>query len=357
MVAGAEASLAAPLAALFAAFLTALGELLHARRVARVARLAFGPTGRPRTWARAAPALRVAAAAALAWGLVTLLLLPPQVHRAEAARPGDERHVVLVLDVSPSMRLDDAGPDLAAPRRARVRELMASLFRRIPVERFRVSVVAVYNGAKAVVEDTQDLEVVRNILDDLPMHYAFDPGKTQLFAGLEEAARLARPWNPASATVVVLSDGDTVPATGMPKMPVSVRSVLVVGVGDPRAGKWIDGRQSRQDVATLRQIAARLGGVYVDGNQRHVPSDTLDLVLGGVEEGEGLRLTLREYALLAVALGAAILALLPLALHRFATAWPAGAPPPRTPAPSRPHPFPSTRRAAAAARLPAGERP
>jgi hypothetical protein len=46
-----------------------------------------------------------------------------------------------------------------------------------------VSVVAVYNGAKPVVIDTKDFEVMRNILGDLPMHHAFRSGKTKLFDG------------------------------------------------------------------------------------------------------------------------------------------------------------------------------
>jgi Ca-activated chloride channel family protein len=58
-------------------------------------------------------------------------------------------------------------------------------------------------------------------------------------------------------------------------MPDSVRKVLVVGVGDSRTGKFIDGRQSRQDVPTLRQIAARLAGAYHDGNEKQLPSALL----------------------------------------------------------------------------------
>lgn len=341
----------AELAALVAAVLAACGELLHAPRVRRVARLAFGPSGRPRAWTLLAPFLRVAAAAALAWGLVTLILLPPEVHQAEATPPGRERHVVLVLDVSPSMRLEDAGPELKEGRLRRVSALVRSFFQRVSAEQFRVSVVAVYTGAIPVVEDTRDFEVVRNILEDLPMHYAFKAGETNLFAGLEEAARLARPWDPRSATVVVLSDGDTVPSSGMPRMPASVHGVLVVGVGDHRTGKWIDGRQSRQDVATLRQIATRLGGVYVDGNKRHIPSDVLDVVVGRIEESAFERLTRREYALIAVGAGALALALLPLALQLLGTGWPPGAPLRRAAAPSAaPAPTPRTPTASSGAR-------
>jgi Ca-activated chloride channel homolog len=203
----------------------------------------------------------------------------------------------------------------------RARELMQSFFERVPVEHFRVSVVAFYNGAKPVVVDTKDFEVVRNILGDLPMHYAFPAGKTKLFEGLEAAAELAKPWNPRSTTVVVLSDGDTVPATGMPRMPASVHKTIVVGVGDPNVGKFIDGRQSRQDVPTLKQVAARLGGTFHNGNERHLATSLILDAMGLEAEDVFERLTRREYAMIACALGAFTLALLPVLLHFFGTSW------------------------------------
>ncbi len=52
------------------------------------------------------------------------------------------------------------------------------------IEQYLISVVACYNGSKPVVVDTKDMEVVRNILNDLPMHHAFPSGKTDLFSGL-----------------------------------------------------------------------------------------------------------------------------------------------------------------------------
>ena len=166
-------------------------------------------------------------------------------------------------------RMPGSNADQSRMKRASV--LMDSFLERIPVELYLVSVVACYNGAKPVVVDTKDLEVVRNIFGDLPMQYAFPTGKTDLFSGLTEAAKIAHPWQPRSTLLMMISDGDTVPATGMPKMPASIADVLIVGVGDPRQGSFIDGRMSRQDTSTLRQIAARLGGIYHDGNSKHIP--------------------------------------------------------------------------------------
>ena len=327
------------LAMLGAAILAGLAELLHARRVRRLAPLAFGPRGKPATWARASPVIRVTSIAALVWGLATLFLLEPKHYalgREEVRREGDYRHVLLVLDVSPSMRLVDAGPTKTESRIQRARDLMESFFDRVPLEEFRISVVAVYNGAKPVVVDTKDFEVVRNVLGDLPMHYAFPSGKTKLLDGLEEAAKMAKPWNPRSATVVVLTDGDTVPANGMPRMPDSVRSVLVVGVGDARTGKFIDGRQSRQDVPTLRQIAARLAGAYHDGNEKQLPSALIADATGIEAEDVFEKLTRREYALIAAAAGAALFAALPILLSAYGTRWRPGKPRPRAETAARP---------------------
>jgi Ca-activated chloride channel family protein len=260
----------------------------------------------------------------LTWSLVTLMLIPPKVHVAMQITEQELRHLVMVLDVSPSMRLDDAGPDGDKSRRTRAAEVMRSFFRRVPMEQYRVSVIACYTGAKPVVMDTRDIDVVHNVLNDLPMEYAFTSGKTDIFAGLEAAAEMAKPWQPQSTTVVLVSDGDTVPATGMPKMPASVADVLVVGVGDPKTGKFINGQQSRQDTSTLRQVAMRLKGTYHNGNEKHLSTELLNRLTKTSEASPFEKLTLREYALMAAALAVVILGLLPVALHYAGTSWQPG---------------------------------
>ncbi len=313
----------APLAAAAGALvLCFIAERLHARRTERAAALAFGPHRRPAVWAASAPWLRILSTAMAAWGLTTLAFLPPRTYDPGTGKERsakDPQHVLIVLDVSPSMRLEDAGPERKEPRMARARQLMESFFDRVPLDEFRVSVVAVYNGAKPVVIDTSDFEVIRNIFGDLPMHHAFQAGQTELLEGLKVAAETAKPWLPGSTTVVLVSDGDTVPATGMPKMPPSVRSVVVVGVGDPTVGKFIDGRQSRQDVPALRQIAARLGGAFHNGNEHHLATALIADSLGVEDENPFERLGLREYALITIGLSALVLALLPILLAAFGT--------------------------------------
>ena len=121
----------------------------------RVRHLAFGPGGAGRLdpGRAVAPA---AGAAALAFGLSSLMLdVRP---RATGCRPGARawRHLVLVLDVSPSMRLEDAGPDAAQSRTGRARDVLDSIFGRVAIGQYKISIVATYTGAMPVVVDTSD---------------------------------------------------------------------------------------------------------------------------------------------------------------------------------------------------------
>jgi Ca-activated chloride channel family protein len=308
--------------ALAVAATAALAEWLHARRVRRVARLAFGPRGEPLAWTKIAPVIRVLSVALLGFGLVQLSLLAPRSTRSDLVPEGGYRHLVIALDVSPSMQLKDAGTERKETRAKRASQVLLSVLERIALDQMRVSVVAFYTGAKPVVVDTFDLEVVKNVLNDLPLDVAFDTGKTSLIAGIKESVALARPWKPGSTTLFVVSDGDSVPDTGFPEMPRSISDVLVIGVGSPRAGENIDGHLSRQDASTLRQMATRLRGTYHDANEKHLPSKQLATLAQALPMRDQTEKGKRELALASVAIGATLLALLPVALAMFGSPWP-----------------------------------
>ena len=258
------------------------------------------------------------------WGLATLLTIQPKIHKANAVDPDEIRHIVIVLDVSPSMKIKDAGEGGVKRRRERAFELMESFFKRVRVEQMRLSLIAVYNGAKPVVVDTKDAEVVRNFLDGMDMYTAFEAGKTHLFDGLTLAAEISSQWRQDSTTIVLLSDGDTVPSVGIPMMPSSVNGILVIGVGNPIKGTFLDGQNSKQDASTLRQIALRLNGTYHDGNVKHIPSETISSLVSVEEKSAIEKMTRREYALIAIVISALILTALPLMLNSFGTRWRVG---------------------------------
>jgi Ca-activated chloride channel family protein len=311
----------AEIAAIAVMILAIVAEMLHSMRVKRLAPLSFGPSRKPALWVAFTPIARVIGLGLLTWGFISLCKIDPKVYKAKAIEEGEIQHIVLILDVSPSMKLQDAGADRNLSRSKRAYDLMESFFKRVSVDQYRLSLVATYTSAKPVVVDTKDTDVVRNFLDGMDMYTAFESGQTQLFTGLDEAAKIAEPWKPKSTTIVLISDGDTVPATGMPKMPRSVKGVLVVGVGDSKTGTFIDGRQSKQDVSALRQIALRLGGVYHDGNEKHLPTETLMELTKVENESPFDKLSKREYALAAVTLGGLTLAGLPILLLLSGTVW------------------------------------
>jgi Ca-activated chloride channel homolog len=166
---------------------------------------------------------------------------------------------------------------------------------------------------------------VRNILTDLPMRHAFKTGETNLFSGLEEAAKIAKPWNPGSAVLMVVTDGDTVPASGMPKMPASIgNNVVVVGVGNPNVGQSIAGHSSRQDASTLRQTAIRLNGNYHDGNESQLSTALVSSVDDKATTRRDEKLTAREYALILIPIATITLTTWYALLTLLGTGWTPG---------------------------------
>lgn len=310
-----------------AAFLAAgaLAEWLHGRRCRRMAFLAFGPGARPRRWVRITPAIRVLAVVAISWGLLVLLRIDRALWKNPS--PGERRgqeplhHLVIALDVSPSMNLEDAGPGGKETRGERGRALLRSILDRIDQQQTGVSIIAFYNEGRPVVLDTSDPEVVANILNDLPLEHAFEPGKTNLYSGVEVAAEVSRSWRPRSTTLMVASDGDTLPGGELPRLPPAISSVLVLGLGNPYRGIYIDGHSSRQDAGSLKRLALRLGGRYHDGNRKHVPTEVIEGILRSLSGAPRGPLALRDLAILAVAAGGFLLAFLPPLLALFGTSY------------------------------------
>ena len=300
-----------PLVALWIAMgvgaIVAVGEWLHARRVQRVARLAFGESGSPRTWVALVPPLRIAAATAAMWGLLVLGSIDPRTEEIEPSR-GASRHLLIALDVSPSMLLEDSGPETEKVRRGVwAGTIVQGVLDRLDMATTRITLSVFYTDALPVLSETFDKAVVANALDGLQMYTAFEPGSTKLQEGVEKALDLAKPWMPGSATFIVVSDGDSITAPPPSRVPASIADVIVIGVGDPYKGSTIAGHNSKQDVASLKQLAARLRGTYHQGNTKHLPSAILEK-LTMIEPRIGESTGLRELALFATAVGAFVLA-------------------------------------------------
>jgi Ca-activated chloride channel family protein len=293
--------------------LVAAGEWAHHRRMRRVARLAFGSAAAPAMWTSIATPLRVLGMTSLVWGLLMLATLDPRFD--DGVTPlAASKHLLIAFDVSPSMHLEDAGPDRSDQSRSVwAGELVQGVLDRLDPATTRISMMAFYTTAMPIFRETYDKEVVSNALDGLPLYAAFEPGPTRLQEGVVAALDMAKAWMPGSATLLVVSDGDTLTSSAPPRLPPAIADVIVIGVGDPHRPQTVGGHASRQDTTSLKQLATRLGGVYHQGNTKHLPSAVLDgltMIQPRLASAAGLR----ELALLTAACGATALALIGPAL-------------------------------------------
>ena len=297
--------------------LSVLGmEVLHARRIRRVSHLAFGPGGRPAFWVAIASPLRVLAAGCATWALLVLLFLAPEVHEQPPER-GASQHLLIALDVSPSMQLVDAGPGHEKQSRALwAGKLVEGVLDRLDATTTRVSLVAFYTDSKPILKETYDKEVVSNALDGLPMYAAFESGATQLVKGVNASLELARAWMPGSATLLVVSDGDALGSMVPDRLPASIADTIVLGVGDPHRTMEVGGHASRQDTTSLKTLAARLGGRYHQGNEKHIPTSMME-ELTMIEPRLGGDRGLRDLAFMLGTFGTASLALITPMLALF----------------------------------------
>lgn len=300
------------LLAIAALSLAAWAERRHARRVRRVARLAFGPGG-PAPWTRVAPVVRCVGVGLGVWGALVLMNHDPRAVEVEPS-PRAARQLLVVLDVSPSMNLKDAGPGPDKMTRARwAGRIFQGVLDRIDMKDTRISMVAFYTKALPVLQDTTDKSIVANMMDGMPLYVAFHPGETDMQAGLAAAFEMCKGWARGSTTLVVISDGDLKRPPSPPRRPASISDVIVIGVGDPDRPTVISGHSSRQDQWTLKQLAASLGGHYHEGNTRHLPSAViggLGMLAPRVSDAIGQR----EAALVSLGLGASMTGLIGPAL-------------------------------------------
>lgn len=300
--------------------LTTLGEWLHARRVARVSALAFGPSGRARRWTLVAPAVRVLALSGLAWSLVTLISFHNLIRQQDQTGYA-KRHLMVMLDVSPSMMLKDAGDGGTDTRTARASAVLKSVLDRVPGDHLRFTAAGFYTDTRLLVEDCKDRELILHLVSGTPFHITYKPGKTDLLKSLNQAGELMKNWDRKSTTLLVISDGDSVPPAGLKPMPSAVSQVIFAGVGDSKRGSFIDGHQSRQDTATLSQLSRRLNGSFFDCNARHIPTTVL-AALNAETPGAGKWQTdRRQLAVIMLIISSALMCLLPLSLEYLGSAW------------------------------------
>ena len=191
-----------------------------------------------------------------------LLLISMARPTAVVTVPREQAAVVLVMDVSGSMKADDMPPDrMTAARRA------AWAFIDTVPEQTQLGLVAFHTSASVRVPLTRDRALVERGVDAL-----FAGGATAVGDGLAAALdQLAlRPADQdgeqGPALVVLMSDGES--NRGLPPLEAAERaqaegvSVFTVGIGRRGATTIVNNEPVKLDELTLRAIAEATDGKY-----------------------------------------------------------------------------------------------
>jgi Ca-activated chloride channel homolog len=225
-----------------------------------------------RPWGRHLPAaLLLAAVAAL-----LIALARPTV---TVAAPQERATVVLLVDVSGSMRAEDVAPTRLEAARA----AMHTFLDKVPKE-IRVAVVAFSDGPEVVVPPTSDRNLARAGIDLLAPGFGTALGDglaraAELAAGVGEEGALGKAPVDANgkslAAVLLLSDGkqtrgELTPDEGAAKAKDARVPVYAIALGTDTGTIEVFRFGQTQTVsvppdrATLRQVAAETGGEYFD---------------------------------------------------------------------------------------------
>lgn len=92
----------------FLTVLAIIAEYIHGKRTDKISSLAFGAQ-KEKFWTRFVPLMRVLSILMSSWGLLYLLHMEPRIIQGDVFHDKDRQHVIIVLDVSPSMKIEDAG--------------------------------------------------------------------------------------------------------------------------------------------------------------------------------------------------------------------------------------------------------
>jgi Ca-activated chloride channel family protein len=225
-----------------------------------------------RPWGRHLPAMLLLAAVAA----LLIALARPTV---TVAAPQERATVVLLVDVSGSMRAEDVAPTRLEAARA----AMHSFLDKVPKE-IRVAVVAFSDGPEVVVPPTSDRNLARAGIDLLAPGFGTALGDglaraAELAAGVGEEGALGKAPVDADgkslAAVLLLSDGkqtrgELTPDEGAARAREARVPVYAIALGTDTGTIEVFRFGQMQTVSvppdreTLRQVADETGGEYFD---------------------------------------------------------------------------------------------
>ncbi len=211
------------------------------------------------------------------WGLGVLAMAGPRLGYTDVSvyRPGT--NLVILFDLSGSMRTADVKPS----RLARARQEVEDMLDRNPG--IRIGLIGFASVAHVIAPITEDDETLRNLLPSLSTELVRWQG-SRLSGALERARRLLSGQAPDSSNAVLLiSDGDFA-EPGLEEQVGTMEKagihLYVLGVGTPEGGRvplsdggWLRDAEGQEVVSHLDErglsaLARAGGGLYVRADYR-----------------------------------------------------------------------------------------
>ncbi len=209
----------------------------------------------------------------LALGCMLLALAGPRwgSHYQEVSQKGVD--IVIALDVSPSMLVEDVKPDRLERAKREITDFLKV------VQGDRVGLVAFSGAAYTQCPLTLDYGALMMFLNILHPDYIPQPG-TDLGAAIEGAMKAFDPKSETDKVILLITDGEDNEKQGLTAARLAAAKgikIFVFGMGDPSGGPIpASGGQggfikddkgelilSKLDEAGLQEIAAVTGGEYV----------------------------------------------------------------------------------------------
>lgn len=250
----------------------ALARMVDERQRARFA----GEHSRTRAWLR----VLLASGAAL-FGALALLGPLRGFSLRDVSRKGLD--IVVCLDSSRSMLVQDVKPDRLTRAKREVKGLLARL------RGDRAALVAFAGDVRLVSPLTHDRETLGYFVDSVSPEDNL-VGGTNLGAALEKALELFDGRTGAHEAVVLLTDGEDLEGHGLEVARRAAERgihVYVVGMGTEHGGKIPDGARgfvkdvtgqevvSALDGSTLEAIASETGGAYLSVTRSPIPLEEM----------------------------------------------------------------------------------
>ncbi|SDL05993.1 Ca-activated chloride channel family protein [Catalinimonas alkaloidigena] len=208
------------------------------------------------TWLRFLPPLLFA----LSVGLVLMALARPQKTSEQVDQYTEGIDIMLVLDISESMKIEDFRPNRLEAAKNVAREFIAGRFQD------RIGIVVFSGDAYSLAPLTTDYKLLTSYIDDIDFKM-IQKGGTAIGSALAVATNRMRESDSKSKVIILLSDGDNTagnidPITAAELAKAYNIKMYTIGIGKEGRvpyGRDVFGRpqylDNTMDETTLRQIA------------------------------------------------------------------------------------------------------